>query len=101
DDPTSLLGYALNDSTILGLCFPDTNRLTIYDRNKDVRKIGEFPLIYSSNQVEPNNDVFVSFMAGSNNKVVLACDKTDILEIYDINKGLEKRLHGPRGLKIE
>ena len=102
DDPTCLIGYALNDSTILGLCNPDTNRLTIYDRNKNVNKIGEFPLIYSSNQVEPNNDVFISFMAGGpNNKVVLACTKTDILEIYDINKGLEKRIHGPRGIKIE
>ena len=102
NDPTTLVGFALNDSTMIGLCFPDTNRLTIYDRNKNVNKIGEFPLIYSSNQVEPNNNVFISFMAGGpNNKVVLACDKTDILEIYDINKGLEKRLHGPRGIKIE
>ena len=102
NDRTTLQACALNDSTILGLCIPDTNRLTIYNRNKNVNSIGEFPLIYSSNQAEPNNDVFDSFMAGgSNNKVVLACVKTDILEIYDINKGLEKRLHGPRGIKIE
>lgn len=102
DDPTCITGYAYNNSTILGLCYPDANRLTIYDRVKNVNKIGGFPLIYSSNQVEPNNDVFNSFMAaGPNHKVVLACTKTDILEIYDINKGLEKRLHGPRGIKIE
>ncbi|NMH89991.1 BF3164 family lipoprotein [Flavivirga algicola] len=102
DDRTCMTGYAHNDSTIVGLCLPDTNRLTIYDRNKNVNKIGKFPLIYSSNQVEPNNNVFTSFIAGGpNNKVVLACTKTDILEIYDINKGLEKRLHGPKGIKIE
>lgn len=102
DDPTSLYSLALNDSTMVGLNYPDTSRLTIYDRKKNVKKIGGFPLIYSSNQVEPNNDVFNSFMAvGPNNKVVMACEKTDILEIYDINKGLEKRLHGPKGIKIQ
>lgn len=102
DDPTSLVAHALNDSTIFGLCYPDKNRLTIYDRNRNVNKIGGFPPIYSSNKVEPNNDIFSSFMAiGPDNKVVLACVKTDILEIYDLNEGLEKRLQGPRGIKIE
>ena len=102
NDKTCMTGYAHNDSTFVGLCLPDANRLTIFNRNKEINKIGGFPLLYSSNQVEPDNNVFASHMAGAtNNKVVLACDKTDILEIYDINKGLEKRLHGPRGIKIE
>jgi len=81
----------------------DGKRLTFLDeKGRIIRKIGDFPPFINSDEIKPDNDIFLSSISSTpdGNKFVLACIKTDVIEIYDTNKGLIKRYQGPLGIKL-
>ena len=81
----------------------DNSRLTILDgKGKVLEKMGDYPPFLNSNITKGDNNIFQSFISGNkdNGKIIVACKTTDILEIYDINNGMEKRIQGPLGLQI-
>lgn len=90
----------------LSVCPSDlgrNERLTFLDNKGNiVSRVGDFPPLYNT-EIKADNDIFSSFISASpdGEKIVLACNKTDIIEIYDTNKGLIKRLHGPLGIKLK
>jgi len=83
--------------------FGDEKRLAILDgRGNILRKIGDYPVLYNSPGVKPDNDIFSFFLSGSpdGNKVVTACAHTDIIEIYDLTDDSMKRIKGPLGIQM-
>jgi hypothetical protein len=74
--------------------------LNCYGRIK--KRMGDYPNFKSENQLKANNDIFYSSISGSadGKRIVLACAKTDIIEIYDTISGLQKRFQGPLGIKL-
>jgi hypothetical protein len=81
----------------------EAKRLTFLDeKGKIVKKTGDFPHTLNENEIKPDNEIFLSTISSSPNseKIVLACINSDILEIYDRNVGLEKRIQGPLGIKL-
>jgi len=80
----------------------DINRLTILDGNgKIIKKMGDYPPFLNSNLTKGDNNIFQSFISGSEaeGKIVVACKTTDFIEIYDRNNGMEKRIQGPLGIQ--
>ena len=93
----------MHENLILCLSNPgDDNRLTLADKNGNLKKFGEFPELYNSEGIIADNLIFTSYMSASpdGNHFVLACTETDIIEIYSPEDGLIKRLHGPVGIKL-
>lgn len=83
--------------------FGDDNRLTFLDNNgKITKKYGNFPSVLNGENVKLDNNIFQSYIESAPNgdKFVLVCSRTDIIEIYDTEKGLIKRLHGPLGIQL-
>ena len=81
----------------------EDKRLTFLDeKGKIVRKMGGFPHTLNENEITPDNEIFSSTITSSpeGTKIVLACTLDDILEIYDKDNGLVKRIQGPLGLKL-
>lgn len=79
-------------------------RLTFYDgQGNIINQMGDFPAFISKNGKKGDNDIFSSYMTSKpdGDKILLACAYTDILEIYDAETGLVKRIHGPLGIKLE
>ncbi len=96
--------FPVTDSLILGMGGSDSkNRLMVFNGSGALDKsMGDFPAIVDSKGIEPSNVIFSSFTAAtpSGDKVVLACTKVDVIEIYDPRSGLIKRMHGPEGVSV-
>jgi hypothetical protein len=95
----------VNDSLVVCLSgIEDTkNRLIYFDFSGNiVKKTGNFPKLKNANDISGDNNIFQSAISSTPNgdKVILACNCTDIIEFYNINKELEKRIHGPIGLEV-
>lgn len=83
--------------------FGDDNRLAILNgKGELIRKMGDYPVLYNSPGVKPDNNIFTFFMSGSpdGNKIVAACVHTDIIEIYDLADNSMKRIQGPLGIQM-
>lgn len=81
----------------------DERRLTFLDeKGKIIKKMGDYPSFLNSDEIKPDNEIFLSSISSTpdGNKIVLACIRTDVLEIYDTYNGLIKRLQGPLGIKL-
>jgi hypothetical protein len=81
----------------------DDKRLTFLNNDgKIIKKLGDYPPILNSDRIKSNNDIFYSLISATpdGNKFVLACTDTDVLEIYDTDKGLVKRFQGPLGIQL-
>lgn len=82
----------------------DETRLTLIDSvGKVIGKIGDYPSFRSRYDIKPDNDIFQSSIASSpsGDKIVLACKRTDIIEIISLKKDKHIRLHGPLGINLE
>jgi hypothetical protein len=100
DDKYVFGGTMNSDTSYIALSFGDSTRLSFFNNNGELtKKMGGFPSFINDKTISPNNDIFDSTVAASKNgkKIVLACYDTDIIEIYDIKKGLQHRLQGPYG----
>jgi hypothetical protein len=83
--------------------FGQDKRLTFLNNNgKILKKYGNYPPIIEGNNVKVDNNIFQSYIESAPNgeKFVLACSRTDIIEIYDTEKGLTKRFQGPIGIQL-
>jgi hypothetical protein len=81
----------------------DKKRLTfLNEKGEIIKKDGDYPPLINNKVTKGDNNIFQSHIVGSPNgqKILLACSLTDVLEIYDSNKGLIKRLQGPLNIKI-
>jgi len=96
--------YPLKNNIILCTShIGDDKRLIFLDNSgKVIKKIGDYPPLFKSNGIKSDNDIFASYITASpdGNKFVLACTSTDVLEIYDTDKGLVKRFQGPVGIQL-
>ncbi len=82
----------------------DESRLVYLTKEgKLIKKFGDYPPLLNRNEVKPDNDIFASYISAIPNgsKFAVVCAYTDIIEIYDIENGLEKRIHGPLGINLE
>lgn len=104
EDKSCMNGIALNDSVFAGIDLPSTKRVSFYNKKGNrFESFGEFPpYLENESKIEADNNIFQSNIIGvpSTNKLVLACNDIDVLEIYDTTKGLIKRLHGPEGITV-
>ncbi len=78
-------------------------RFTLLDgKGKIIKKFGEYPPFLNDNEIKADNDIFFSSIGSTpdGNQFVAICSKTDLFELYDIEKGLLKRFQGPIGLEI-
>jgi len=105
DEKQSKGTYPLTENLLVCLSnIGDVNRFTyLTGEGKIIRKFGDYPTLLNSDQVKPDNDIFGSYISANSNgsKFVVVCAYTDIIEIYDTEKGLERRIHGPLGINLE
>lgn len=81
----------------------DDMRFTLLDgKGKIIKKFGEYPPFINDDEIKADNDIFFSSIGSKpdGKRFVAVCSKTDLFELYDIEKGLLKRFQGPLGLKI-
>jgi WD40 repeat protein len=81
----------------------DNSRLTFTDgEGKIVKRMGDFPVFQSADNIKADNDIFQSSITGSpnGNKIAVACRRTDVIEIYDLKNDSFKRFQGPLGIKL-
>lgn len=81
----------------------DEMRFTLLDsKGKIIKKFGEYPPFINDNEIKADNDIFFSSIGSTpdGKRLAAVCSKTDLFELYDIEKGLLKRYQGPLGLKI-
>ena len=81
----------------------EDKRLTFLDNTGKISsKLGDFPPILNGKKVKKNNYIFQGYIeaAPDGNRFVLACARTDVLEIYNLDKGLVKRFQGPVGIRL-
>jgi len=81
----------------------EETRLTFFNHaGKSVKKIGELPPRTGDRRVLGVNQAFASWIAASsrNKKFAMACAYTDIIEIFDFNGSLIKRIQGPLGIQL-
>lgn len=105
DEKQSKGPYPLNDNLLVCLSnIGDDNRLAyLTGEGKIIKKFGDYPPLLNGDQVKPDNDIFGSYISANSDgsKFVVVCAYTDIIEIYDTEKGLERRIHGPLGINLE
>jgi len=80
----------------------DEKRLTFFNEDgRNVRKMGDYPSLLNKD-MKGDNNIFQSHITTSldGRKILLACSTTDILEIYDTERGLQKRIQGPIGIQL-
>ena len=81
----------------------DEMRFTLLDgKGKILKKFGEYPPFINDDEIKANNDIFFSSIGSTpdGKRFAAVCSKTDLFELYDIEKGLLKRFQGPLGLRI-
>jgi WD40 repeat protein len=81
----------------------DDRRFTLLDgKGKIIKKFGEYPPFTNDDEIKADNDIFFSSIGSTpdGKRFAAVCSKTDLFELYDIEKGLLKRFQGPLGLKI-
>jgi len=81
----------------------DERRFTLLDgKGKIIKKFGEYPPFINNDEIKADNDIFFSSLGSTpdGKRFAAVCSKTDLFELYDIEKGLLKRFQGPLGLKI-
>ena len=81
----------------------DDKRLTfLNNKGKIINKMGDYPPFLNFEEIKGDNEIFASRISSTpdGNKIVLACSKTDVLELYNTYKGLIKRIQGPLGIQM-
>lgn len=81
----------------------DEMRFTLLDgKGKIIKKFGEYPPFINDDEIKADNDIFFSSIGSTpdGKRFAAICSKTDLFELYDMEKGLLKRFQGPLGLKI-
>ncbi len=81
----------------------DERRFTLLDgKGKIIKKFGDYPSFINDDEIKADNDIFFSSIGSTpdGKRFAAVCSKTDLFELYDVDKGLLKRFQGPLGLKI-
>lgn len=95
--------FPLNDELIVSLsAIGDKHPLSFFNHKGElVKKIGNYPNLVNST-ITGDNDIFNSLITAAPDGIrfVLAYGKTDLIDIYDSEKGLQKRFQGPLGIEL-
>jgi hypothetical protein len=94
----AVLALSGQDKFIASTVQPDKKRFAIYDINGNMlNEFGDFP--ESNTSMTPIEKVqsFVGNLTYSKDKFILVCKRTDLIELYNFDGSLNKRLHGPDG----
>jgi hypothetical protein len=95
--------YPFADNMFLILSNPTSGKRMeiVDDRGETLREVGSFPDTPNNLGIVPNNAFFQSSVGISpdNKHVVAACKSVDYIDIYDGMVELQKRLHGPAGVR--
>lgn len=77
---------------------PDKKRFVLYDTESNIlNEFGDFPQLNASMTSFEAIQSFVGNLIYSDGKFIFACNRTDLIEIYNFDGSLNKRLHGPDG----
>ncbi|PWD99031.1 BF3164 family lipoprotein [Marinilabilia rubra] len=97
-------GFLNADTNYIGLLYNSKHRLSMYNPRGDlIKQTGTPPHFQHDNKSKPElSTIFRSTISASpdGQRIVLGCENTDIIEIYDFDKGFQKRFHGPFGHKF-
>ncbi|MCE2617502.1 MAG: BF3164 family lipoprotein [Phocaeicola sp.] len=82
----------------IGNNYIKSNRFTLFDKNgKNIKEFIAYPYApYAMTNVEKREAYSTSLLSNGIDKIALFYNVTDLIEIYDINGNLQKRLHGPK-----
>lgn len=85
------------NSQIIGCSYADENRLYIFDQNgKKTNSIINYPpSTIKHTQAEQTDAYYMKFITNNFNKIAICYYMTDLIEIYNLDGILEKRIHGP------
>lgn len=106
-DPTPISSFKLEspifiDAEILGdniIGYFDNNQyqLRMYDKEgKDIKHMAEYPPLSTSlTDIEKKETFYMNFVTNGIDKIAICYYMTDLIEIYNMDGILEKRLYGP------
>lgn len=85
------------NNKIMGCSYSNEGRLYVFDLNgqKTNAIINYPPSTIEQTNAEKTDAYYMKFITNNINKVVLCYYMTDLIEIYNLDGVLEKRLHGP------
>lgn len=85
------------NNEIIGASYMDDNRLYVFDLDgKKIKNIINYPTrTTQQTEVEKADAYYMKFITNETNKIALCYYLTDLVEIYNLDGVLEKRLHGP------
>jgi hypothetical protein len=84
------------DKFIASTVQPGKKRFTLFDTGGNMlNEFGDFP--ESNTSMTPIEAVqsFTGYLTSSDDKFIFVCNRTDLIEFYNIDGSLNKRLHGP------
>lgn len=104
EEKQSLRFYPLKkDFAVCLSTIGDEKRLTFVNaKGRIIKKMGDYPPILNNTKVKGDNNIFQANMTGTpdGSMILIACSQTDVLEIYNTEKGLMKRFQGPIGIQL-
>ena len=85
------------DDNIIGYSYGTKDRLSKFDlTGKEIETFINYPVSsISYSDMEKMDAFYMKFITNGRNKIVLCHYMTDLIEIYDTNGALQKRMHGP------
>ena len=89
----------LPNEKILGLSLdPNRKRFCFYDMGGNlISEVGEFPTFNLPLTPYEQAEAFIGDLVYFEDKILYSCENSDLIEIYDIDGNMIKRIHGPNG----
>ena len=88
------------DRFIASTIQPEKKRFILYNMEGNIlNEFGDFPELIINTPMTPIEAIesFIGNLLYSNDKFIFVCNRTDLIEIYNFDGSLNKRLHGPDG----
>jgi hypothetical protein len=98
DFSNAVLALPGQDKFIASTVQPEKKRFAIYDTNGNrLNEFGDFPESHTSMTPIEAIQSFIGHLTYSDDKFIFVCNQTDLIEFYNFDGSLNKRLHGPDG----
>jgi hypothetical protein len=94
----AVLALPGQDKFIASTVQPDKKRFALFDKSGYMlTEFGDFPESNASMTSIEAVQSFTGYLTCSNDKFIFVCNQTDLIELYNLDGKLNKRLHGPDG----
>jgi hypothetical protein len=95
---SAILALPGQDKFIASTVQPNKKRFALYDTDGNIlNEFGVFPESNASMTPVEAIQSFVGHSTCSDDKFIFACNRTDLIELYNFDGSLYKQLHGPDG----